>query len=165
MRFRILLAVLVTVAICRTAPAEFPLTAKPEAVEAWKDMRFGMFVCWGPVSLTGKEIGWSRGAPEWGRRKGMRGGKGPTPAKVYDELYTKWKPDKFDAEQWVKIAKDAGQQIGMAGGGSRRPKPPRPKASESGESSPQPKTLILAPLGSDTYYPPSYESSFVLDET
>ncbi|MEI6654537.1 MAG: hypothetical protein WCP45_07195 [Verrucomicrobiota bacterium] len=37
------------------------LKAKPEAVEAWKDMRFGMFICWGPVTLTGEEIGWSRG--------------------------------------------------------------------------------------------------------
>jgi alpha-L-fucosidase len=110
MGYRISLAMLVLFAVCRTAPAEFPLTAKPEVLEAWKDMRFGMFLCWGPVTLTGKEIGWSRGAPSWGRRKGMRGGKGPTPAKVYDELYTKWKPDKFDAESWVKIAKDAGQK-------------------------------------------------------
>ena len=110
MRFRILLAMLVAVAVCRTATADFPLKAKPEVVEAWKDMRFGMFLCWGPVSLTGKEIGWSRGAPAWGIRKGVRGGKGPTPAPIYDELYTKWKPDKFDAEAWVKIAKDTGQK-------------------------------------------------------
>jgi hypothetical protein len=39
------------------------LQAKPEAVAAWKDMRFGMFICWGPVTLTGEEIGWSRGEP------------------------------------------------------------------------------------------------------
>ena len=63
------------------------LKARPEVVEAWQDMRFGMFVCWGPVSLTGKEIGWSRGAPAWGRRPGVRGGRGATPAKVYDALY------------------------------------------------------------------------------
>ncbi len=37
------------------------LQPDPEALEAWKDMRFGMFICWGPVSLTGHEIGWSRG--------------------------------------------------------------------------------------------------------
>jgi len=39
------------------------LTARPEVVRAWQDMRFGMFLCWGPVALTGEEIGWSRGAP------------------------------------------------------------------------------------------------------
>ena len=91
-------------------PAGGLLSARPEVVEAWKDMRFGMFLCWGPVSLTGLEIGWSRSAPAWGRRKGMRGGRGPTPAAVYDELYKRWKPDRFDAEHWVTVAKDAGQR-------------------------------------------------------
>lgn len=86
------------------------LHATPEIVESWKDMRFGMFLCWGPVSLTGKEIGWSRGEPAGGRRPDMRGGKGPTPIEVYDNLYKKWKPDKFDAEHWVQIAKDAGMK-------------------------------------------------------
>jgi alpha-L-fucosidase len=70
------------------------LKAKPEAVEAWKDMRFGMFICWGPVSLTGKEIGWSRG--------------NPTPVAEYDGLYRKWNPEKFDAREWVKVAKGTG---------------------------------------------------------
>jgi alpha-L-fucosidase len=70
------------------------LTVKPEAVEAWKDMRFGMFICWGPVSLTGQEIGWSRG--------------NQTPIKEYDDLYKKWNPDKFDAREWVKVAKNTG---------------------------------------------------------
>ena len=27
----------------------------------WEESRLGMFVCWGPVSLTGKEIGCARG--------------------------------------------------------------------------------------------------------
>jgi len=84
------------------------LKAKPEIIEAWQDMRFGMFICWGPVSLTGKEIGWSRGAPAWGRRPGVRGATGPTPVEVYDNLYKKWKPDKFDAGAWVRLAKDTG---------------------------------------------------------
>ena len=90
-------------------PAD-PLKAAPGVVEAWQDMRFGMFLCWGPVSLTGKEIGWSRGAPAWGRRQGVRGGRGPTPAAVYDALHERWKPGHFDAEQWVRTARDAGMK-------------------------------------------------------
>ena len=86
------------------------LKAKPEIIETWKDMRFGMFLRWGPVSVTGQEIGWSRGTPIGGIRKGARGGKGPTPAVTYDNLYKKWKPDKFNAEHWVKVAKAAGQR-------------------------------------------------------
>ena len=72
----------------------------------WQDARFGMFVCWGPVSLTGREIGWSRGQA---RPDQLQGGKGPTPGEVYDNLYRKWKPDKLDAKKWVKVA----QAIGM----------------------------------------------------
>ena len=85
------------------------LAARPEIVEAWQDMRFGMFNCWGPVSLTGLEIGWSRGAPRGGEFR-VREGEGPTPVDVYDNLYKTWEPDKFDARQWVKTAQDAGQK-------------------------------------------------------
>lgn len=83
------------------------LSAKPEVVQAWQDMRFGMFVCWGPVSLTGEEIGWSRGKARPDQREG---GGGKTPVEVYDSLYKKWKPEKFSAKEWVQIAKDAGQK-------------------------------------------------------
>jgi len=73
----------------------------------WEDARFGMFVCWGPVSLTGKEIGWSRGKA---RPEQPQGGKGPTSVEVYDNLYRHWKPDKFDAKKWVKVAQAAGMK-------------------------------------------------------
>lgn len=85
------------------------LSAKPEALRAWQEMRFGMFLCWGPVTLTGEEIGWSRGAPR-GHGSLLVPGRGKTPAEVYDNLYKKWKPDRFDARQWVRTARDAGQQ-------------------------------------------------------
>jgi len=85
------------------------LSAKPEVVSTWQDMRFGMFLCWGPVTLTGQEIGWSRGAPR-GHGFLLREGQGATPGDVYDNLYKQWKPDKFDARQWVRIAQEAGQK-------------------------------------------------------
>ncbi len=75
-------------------PPEDFLQAKPESVEAWKDMRFGMFICWGPVTLTGYEIGWSRGKE--------------VPIEEYDSLYRVWNPDRFDARQWVKVARETG---------------------------------------------------------
>ena len=62
-----------------------------------------MFVCWGPVTLTGQEIGWSRA----GERRGT-GGTGKTAVDVYDNLYKRWRPNRFDAREWVKIATDAG---------------------------------------------------------
>ena len=69
---------------------------KPEAVEAWKDMRFGMFIHWGPVSLKGTEISWSRGQA--------------VPLEVYDNLYKEFNPVKFNADEWASIAKAAGMK-------------------------------------------------------
>ena len=55
-----------------------------------------MFIHWGPVSLTHKEIGWSRGDP--------------TPIDVYDDLYHQFNPTNFNADDWVSIAKAAGMK-------------------------------------------------------
>lgn len=30
---------------------------EPQAVQRWRDLRFGMFIHWGPVTLRGTEIG------------------------------------------------------------------------------------------------------------
>ena len=62
----------------------------------WRAARFGMFIHWGPVSLTGTEISWSRGAG--------------VPIDEYDNLYKRFNPVRFDAEAWVKTAKDAGMK-------------------------------------------------------
>jgi len=70
--------------------------ADPAAVDHWRSLRFGMFIHWGPVSLTGHEIGWSRGAE--------------TPIEVYDHLYQQFNPTNFNADEWVGIAKAAGMK-------------------------------------------------------
>jgi alpha-L-fucosidase len=62
----------------------------------WREARFGLFVHWGPVSLKGTEIGWSRGAQ--------------VPAEEYDQLYRQFNPTNFNAAAWVKVAKDAGMK-------------------------------------------------------
>lgn len=72
------------------------LKPDPAALKHWQEMRFGMFIHWGPVSLTGHEIGWSRGAE--------------TPIEEYDSLYKRFNPVKFDADQWVSVAKAAGMK-------------------------------------------------------
>ena len=72
-----------------------PLT-HDQRLEWWKDARFGMFIHWGPVSLKGTEIGWSRGKE--------------IPVEEYDNLYKQFNPVKFNADEWVKLAKDAGMK-------------------------------------------------------
>jgi len=86
-----------------TQPARDYLKASPRDMQWFREVRLGMFVCWGPVSLTGKEIGWSRA----GERRGT-GGTGTTPVDVYDNLYKHFNPERFDAREWVRIARDAG---------------------------------------------------------
>ncbi len=79
--------------------------APKAAIERWKDLRFGMFIHWGPVSIVGTEIGWSRG----GERRG-RQGIGEVPVEVYDNLYRMFNPVKFNPDEWVQLAKDAGMK-------------------------------------------------------
>lgn len=90
---RAVLAMLTTGAAMAYNPT--PDTLKEAALRDWMDRKYGMFIHWGPVSLTGKEIGWSR-----------------TNANVatYDGLYRQFNPVRFNADEWVKIAKDAGMK-------------------------------------------------------
>ncbi len=76
------------------------------ALESWRADRFGLFIHWGPVSLKGTEIGWSRA----GERRGYRGPGTLVPADVYDNLYKEFNPVQFDARAWVAIAQAAGMK-------------------------------------------------------
>ena len=58
--------------------------------------RFGLFIHWGPVSLRGTEIGWSRDKQ--------------VSKADYDSLYKEFNPVLFNADAWVKTAKDAGMK-------------------------------------------------------
>lgn len=87
------------------APEPAWAKASPEDMAWWKDARFGLFIHWGPVSLKGTEIGWSRG----GERRGT-GGTGEIPVEIYDTLYKDFNPVDFNAREWVQLAKDAGMK-------------------------------------------------------
>lgn len=75
-------------------------------IQWWRDARFGLFMHWGPVSLMGTEIGWSRG----GERRGLGPNGTQIPVEVYDNLYKRFNPSKFNADEWVAIAKAAGMK-------------------------------------------------------
>lgn len=80
----------------RTGNSKGSLVGNEHNIEIWKDARFGMFIHWGPVTLKGTEIGWSRGRE--------------IPIEEYDALYKQFNPVNFNAEDWVKLAKDAGMK-------------------------------------------------------
>ena len=72
------------------------LPTNQKVLKEFQDKRFGMFVHWGPVTLRGEEIAWSRGKQ--------------IPIEEYDNLYKEFNPVLFDATQWVTAAKNAGMK-------------------------------------------------------
>jgi alpha-L-fucosidase len=72
------------------------VTAPKESLARWQAMRIGMFIHWGPVTLRGTEIGWSRGRD--------------VPVAQYDQLYRRFNPTQFDADAWVATATAAGMK-------------------------------------------------------
>lgn len=80
-----------------------------DAVEKWKDQRFGMFIHWGPISQLGKQLSHSRNSPSH-----HLGGKPYKVAaiepEVYDVQYKTFNPVKYDPDYIVKLAKSAGME-------------------------------------------------------
>ena len=72
------------------------LRTNKKALKKFQDNRFGMFIHWGPVSLRGTEISWSRGKQ--------------VQIEDYDNLYKEFNPVLFNAKDWVMVAKEAGMK-------------------------------------------------------
>ena len=90
-----LVFLLILVTTLSALSGQTPVNNK-QKLEEWKDARFGMFIHWGPVSLKGTEIGWSRGRE--------------IPVAAYDALYKQFNPVYFNADEWVSVAKAAGMK-------------------------------------------------------
>ena len=72
----------------------------------FKQAKFGMFIHWGLYSLAGGE--WKGQRTEFPAEWIMTYYK--IPIKEYEQLATAFNPIYFDAEEWVKLAKEAGMQ-------------------------------------------------------
>lgn len=79
--------------------------ARPEDLKWFRDARFGLFITWGPASLTGGEISFTRQTHKAPDRRS-----GPMPDEEYDRLYQRFSPDQYDAAAWVKMAQAAGMK-------------------------------------------------------
>lgn len=86
------------------------LNESPESfnqrMEWWRDSKFGMFIHWGVYAVpagvyNGEKID---GGGEWIMKTGQ------IPADKYEEFAHQFNPEKFDAKEWVKTAKDAGMK-------------------------------------------------------
>lgn len=70
------------------------LYTNAKAIKRFQDARIGISIHWGPSSLSGEEISWSRG--------------NEVPRAEYDELYKKFNPTRYNATEWADLIKSFG---------------------------------------------------------
>lgn len=107
-RFRSIASLLLSVSFATAAratePATMPSDDKDARMAWWRDARFGMFIHWGVYSVPGGEY---KGlAPDNIGEWIMENAK--VPVSEYEQFSAQFNPVKYDAKQWVQIAKDAG---------------------------------------------------------
>src|SRR5262245_53226579 len=115
---------LLVIAIQRANAAQAPaviVTNSPEAdtwqreygpthdarMKWWREARFGMFVHWGVYSVpagvwNGTNV--TRSGAEWIMNRGR------IPVADYQKFPAQFNPIKFNADEWVKLAKNAGMK-------------------------------------------------------
>ncbi len=77
---------------------------KTSRMEWWRYARFGLFIHWGLYSIPAGQWGEEKNHAEWIRETAK------IPVDEYEKLLTQFNPVKFNAEDWVKFAKDAGMK-------------------------------------------------------
>jgi alpha-L-fucosidase len=101
-------------ALAAQAPAPSPTPtlippsdpARQERLAWFKDAKYGLFIHWGLYAIPAGEWKGKRipGIGEWIMNRAR------IPVAEYEQLAQQWNPVKFDADQWVQMARDAGMK-------------------------------------------------------
>ncbi|MBN2000375.1 alpha-L-fucosidase [candidate division KSB1 bacterium] len=78
--------------------------AKDSRMDWWSEARFGLFIHWGLYAIPAGEWNGETNHAEWIRTTAR------IPIETYDQFVQQFNPVKFNAQDWVKMAKDAGMK-------------------------------------------------------
>jgi len=99
-------ALVFTLLLTSAAAAQETPAQREARMAWWRDARFGMFIHWGPYAVPAGTFKGERvaGIGEWIMSRGR------IPIAEYEPFARQFNPVKYDAEEWVRIAKDAGMK-------------------------------------------------------
>jgi alpha-L-fucosidase len=89
-----------------TAKAKVTETAaeRDARMKWWREAKFGLFIHWGIYAVPAGKYGDNTGYGEWIMNSAK------IPVATYQEFARQFNPVKYNAEQWVKTARDAGMK-------------------------------------------------------
>lgn len=77
---------------------------KDARMKWWREARFGLFIHWGLYAIPAGEWNGKTEYAEWIRNEAQ------IPIETYDQFVKQFNPVKFNADEWVKMAKNAGMK-------------------------------------------------------
>lgn len=79
-------------------------TNDDERMKWWREARFGLFIHWGLYAIPAGEWNGQTNYGEWIRDNAQ------IPLETYDKFLQQFNPTRFNAEEWVQMAKQAGMK-------------------------------------------------------
>lgn len=97
--FNLLIISLISATSCKKKEVK-----EPDRMDWWREARFGLFIHWGLYSIPAGEWNGNTNYAEWIRDEAK------IPLAQYDEFVSQFNPVKFNADEWVTMAKNAGMK-------------------------------------------------------
>ncbi len=100
-------AILASAAFAQNLPKPLPAPASQDAKMKWfREAKFGLFIHWGLYAIPAGEWKGQKiaGIGEWIMNRAK------IPVTEYEQLARQFNPVKFNADEWVKMAQDAGMK-------------------------------------------------------